>query len=341
MSAEYPSAEWSPIPGFGFPTGSHNGNAPRWIVLHGTSSNGATAQNIASYFAGDNQNGTHFVIGKDGVVIQMVALHDAAYGNGGPTSQELAEHKYADFWQAEVDAGTNLNTVTISIEHCKDSGNAEDLTPAQQDASFKLVAWLCKTLNIPARAADASGGITGHFSINGIERVNCPGSYPWQALFSYLGGAFLDPKYQQTAPDNLLASNGHNVHGWICTNVLASLNAEHLSALIGEPQEEAHHDGDSRWRQRFDVAVASQHDSNEADFCFEPLPSTADPTLQQRLEEAVAALADAKQQLALLQQAQPADMTQLAQRAVSALETLTADVHQLQRLIPPSAPQLS
>lgn len=185
-SAEYPGALWVPIPGFGFPTGAHGGNSPRWIVLHGTSSTGATAQNIANYFAGDNQNGTHFVIGKDGTVIQMVRLADAAYGNGGPTQAELQAHAYADFWQAEIDAGVNLNTVTVSIEHCKDSGNLEALTPAQQDASFKLVAWLCKTLSIPPRAADASGGITGHNSINGIQRAMCPGPYPWPDLFAYL-----------------------------------------------------------------------------------------------------------------------------------------------------------
>lgn len=220
MSAEYPAASWVPIPGFGFPTGSHDGNHPKWIILHGTSSTGATAQNIANYFAGDNQNGTHFVIGRDGALIQMVKLADAAYGNGGPTAAELAQHKYASFWQPEIHAGVNLNTVTVSIEHCKDAGNQQPLTPAQQDASFKLVAWLCQRLNIPARGADANGGITGHYSINGIERVNCPGPYPWTELWAYLKGGPMVPTGWSDDGTTLTAPNGVPVVGGFRTQIL-------------------------------------------------------------------------------------------------------------------------
>lgn len=192
MSAEYPGAGWVPCPGFGFPLGAHgrNGQTARWIILHGTASGDGTAQQQAQFFSGATDHGVHFVIGKDGAVIQLVALADAAYGNGGPTDQELAVHAYDHLWDAEIASGVNLNLVTVSIEHCKTaSDNSDVLTPAQQDASFKLVAWLCKTLNIPPRRADSNGGITGHFAINGIERIHCPGLYPWDALWNSLGGS--------------------------------------------------------------------------------------------------------------------------------------------------------
>lgn len=216
MSAEYPGAGWVACPGFGFPQGAHgrNGQQARWIVLHGTASGDGTAEQQARYFSGASDHGVHFVIGKDGTVIQLVALADAAYGNGGPTAQEMQQHQYAAFWQPTLDAGVNLNLVTVSIEHCKiASDNSDVLTPAQQDASFRLVAWLCQTLSIPPRQADEQGGITGHCSINGIERVNCPGVYPWEALWSVLGASMTPkgPFYQVTAGQNGVPSSGNAI----------------------------------------------------------------------------------------------------------------------------------
>jgi N-acetyl-anhydromuramyl-L-alanine amidase AmpD len=85
MSAEYPGASWAPIPGFGYdPRGSHGreGHAPKWIILHGTASGDGTAEQQARWFQGQRDHGVHFVIGKNGQVIQMVSLADAAYGNG-------------------------------------------------------------------------------------------------------------------------------------------------------------------------------------------------------------------------------------------------------------------
>jgi len=49
-----------------------------------------------------------------------------------------------------IGGGTNLNTVTISIEHCDAAlDNSTPLSPAQQEASFKLVAYLVQKYNIP------------------------------------------------------------------------------------------------------------------------------------------------------------------------------------------------
>ncbi len=182
MTAEYPDATFVPCPGFGFPNGSHGrlGHVVRWIILHGTASGDGTAEEQARFFSGTAQHGVHFVIGKDGKVMQLVALADAAYGNG------ILQQPHDSWWTASV----NPNLVTVSIEHCKvKSDNSDVLTPEQQASSFKLVKWLCERFNIPGRKADASGGITGHFSIEGIDRKHCPGPYPWDALFAFLGGA--------------------------------------------------------------------------------------------------------------------------------------------------------
>jgi len=38
------------------------------------------------------------------------------------------------------------------------------------------------------RLADASGGITGHFSTDPVNRSRCPGAYPWDQLWAFLKG---------------------------------------------------------------------------------------------------------------------------------------------------------
>ena len=156
------------------------GYHPRYIITHGTAGQ-SQAQDIAGYFNStsctDNPVSSHFVIGTDGTIVQCVQVGDSAWANGAFSAG------HAPWWNEAI----NPNLLTISIEHCKtDLQNANALTPAQQASSLALNAWLCQTYNIPTCDADASGGITGHFSIDPINRSNCPGTYPWDALWSYL-----------------------------------------------------------------------------------------------------------------------------------------------------------
>jgi N-acetyl-anhydromuramyl-L-alanine amidase AmpD len=219
--AEYPEATWYPIPGFGFPQGSHGQNKPRWIILHGTASGDGTAMQQARYFASTTSHGVHFVIGKDGQIVQMIALADAAYGNG------IIQSPHDAWWTS----AKNPNLETISIEHCKTKpDNSDVLTPAQQDASFKLVAWLCQKLSIPARQADGFGGITGHYSIEGIDRKNCPGNYPWEALWSYLKeGAMAIPDGWKDDGATLIAPNGQQLTG-IWRDLVVNFSSKHAGA---------------------------------------------------------------------------------------------------------------
>ncbi|GCF09578.1 peptidoglycan recognition protein family protein [Dictyobacter arantiisoli] len=209
MAANEPGAIWMP-----------NGNAflgrtglqPRYVILHGTAG-GVSAQNIATYFAStqgsDNPVSSHYVIGQDGTVVQCISESDGAWANG------VLSTGHAAFWDPSI----NPNNLTISIEHCKPSlDNSDALTPQQQAASFKLIYDICQRWQIPLHNANASGGITGHFSIDPVNRSNCPGPYPWNALWAYL-----DAQGAQTVNIDLntpgvegffvAASNGR----WLCS----------------------------------------------------------------------------------------------------------------------------
>lgn len=176
-AADYPGALWIPS---GHYFAGRNGHRAQWIILHGTAG-GGTAVDVARYFqTNEPPTATHYVIGRDGQVVQCVREADGAWGNGPIT----AGH---DVWWDEA---LNPNLVTLSIEHCKLSpDNHEALTEAQKAASFALVAHLCRTHGIARRVADATGGITGHSSINPVERSFCPGPYPWERLWAYLAWA--------------------------------------------------------------------------------------------------------------------------------------------------------
>lgn len=189
QEGQYPGSIWMPCSQFWKGRGNH---AIRYIIIHGTATPGiATAQGIGRLFqsragktSGPNDGATHYVVGKDGTIVQCVREGDSAWGNG------VVTEGHDDWWGTRG----NPNFETISIEHVKVGAQNQDaLTAAQMEASFALIAYLCDQWNIPRRWADAMGGITGHFSIDPVNRAFCPGLYPWDDLFARLNNAGTPP----------------------------------------------------------------------------------------------------------------------------------------------------
>ncbi len=191
------------------------GYTPQWVILHGTAG-GSSAQNIATYFADPaSQASTNYVIGQDGTIICCVVEENAPWANG------VLEVGHDPWWSEAI----NPNFQTISIEHVKPStDNSDQLTDAQKAASFALVKDICTRWNIPQRAADASGGITGHYSVSPISRARCPGPYPWDDLFTYLqkGAAVNVPEGWHDDGTTLTAKNGHKVIAGFRRHILAN-----------------------------------------------------------------------------------------------------------------------
>lgn len=220
QSPEYPSATWIPTehrwPG-------RAGQSPRWIILHG-SAGGDSAAAIARYFqTNDPPTSTHYIIGRDGAIVQCVRESDTAWGNG------VLSAGHAPWWPASV----NPNQLTFSIEHVKPhSDNSDLLTPAQSAASFALVRHLCARWHIPARPADAQGGITGHFSIDPVNRARCPGAYPWDDLWTHLKGTPTMTFVKQPDGSARDDTTGVVLHFGMAAYVLDHSVAQH--ALIAE-----------------------------------------------------------------------------------------------------------
>jgi N-acetyl-anhydromuramyl-L-alanine amidase AmpD len=155
-----------------------NQNTHFAIVIHKTANGGpGNAQSVAQYFqTNTDMHSTHYIVGQDGTVVQCVLEKDGAAGNC------CVEQGFDLLWLPFVQKGTNLNLVTLSIEHVDPTtDNSTPLTASQKQASFKLVKYLCDTYSIPP------GRVKGHNTIDPINRAKCPGNYPWQELMRYLG----------------------------------------------------------------------------------------------------------------------------------------------------------
>jgi len=160
------------------------GHRPRWIILHGTA--GFPSAEAVGYYFQNADVATHYIIGLSGEIVQCIDEQHGAFANGciSGIPGKSGDSIHHDAWWGSA---VNPNNVTISIEHVKPSrNNADELTEVQRFASFLLVEHICRRHDIPRHYADESGGITGHFSMDPVNRDFCPGPYPWEDLFAYL-----------------------------------------------------------------------------------------------------------------------------------------------------------
>lgn len=186
-------AIWIPSPFYSHTKWPYDGGRPKWIIIHGTASGiNYTAQQTGHDFQHQG-NSTHYVVGYDGTIVQCVDEANPAWGNGTisnlPGSAPLGggnpNAPHDAYWNT---AGHNdPNGCTISIEHSKSVDNGSPLSSIQQEASFSLIAGIISRWGILPQYGSANGGITGHYSMEPRQRSFCPGTYPWQELFNFLG----------------------------------------------------------------------------------------------------------------------------------------------------------
>jgi N-acetyl-anhydromuramyl-L-alanine amidase AmpD len=159
-------------PYFGYPDGVHgrNGYKPIGVVLHIAE---GTLAGCDSWFnsPGNEGSSTHYCIGKSGEIHQYVEETDAAWGNGQVKKPT---------WPLLID-GVNPNLYTISIEHEGHTG--EPWTEDMFQADLWLVSQIAQRWNIPYD----KDHIIGHYRIDGVNRLNCPGTgLPWDRLLTEL-----------------------------------------------------------------------------------------------------------------------------------------------------------
>jgi hypothetical protein len=203
FSADYSKAKVMPVPDqWPFPNRSGY-TGPLSLVVHKTASPG-NAEDIARFFQNDTvgMKSVHYIVGRDGEIVQCVCEKDGAGGNG------ILDPGHDPFW--DHTGVSNPNLCTISVEHVdNDPNNATPVTPAQQAASFALIGDICKRNNIPPER------IFEHRSLQPINRVHCPGNYPMVELRKHvatlLAAAAIVPTGWSDDGTTLTAPNAHKV----------------------------------------------------------------------------------------------------------------------------------
>ena len=145
---------------------SRNGQKVLAVVCHIT--DGDTRSVIQTFTNPQTQVSSHYLIQRNGDIIQFVREEDCAWANGkkvNPTAKIVLEN-----------INLNPNLFTISVEH--EAFNNEDLTEIQYVASSKLIREICQRhgLNISREV------IIGHREIR--QDKNCPGKVSIEKLIS-------------------------------------------------------------------------------------------------------------------------------------------------------------
>src|SRR5260221_413041 len=174
--------------------------APLSIVIHETGGGMTLDAGHNTFLA--TEKSTHLSIYQSGKVAQFVPPPRGAGGKfclDKDTSGNLLCDAY---WFGYIQQYGNLNLCTISIEHCNNSTNSLPMTQAQTDASNKLILWLCQKFNLNINH------IKGHNSINPKSKPDCPGTFSFAQLATYLQGGLMIPQGWHDANNVLTAPNG-------------------------------------------------------------------------------------------------------------------------------------
>ncbi len=175
--SDYAKAIWTPVPSFGYPTGTpgRQGHLPVAICNH--IAQGTEAGCLSEFGDVRNKKSSTYLVCKDGRVRQFVRESDVAWANG-----TWAQPTTGIAWIADAVAhNVNGNLLTISIEHEGMSGVA--FPEPQYQATLALHRDILRRNGWPVDRTR----IVGHYQIDSVTRANCPGSaFPWARLLADL-----------------------------------------------------------------------------------------------------------------------------------------------------------
>ena len=165
-------------------TPGRQGQTPDFIVCHIT---GASFQSaINTIMNRNNQVSYHFVVARDGTVIQAVDISNTAWANGTTNSGDNRDNQHSTIPEVRS-RRRNANQFTISVGFA-DSTSGE-LSQAQLAVGVELI-WHIRNevLRLFGHTIPmARSRIVGHHEITPITRAFCPGPrFPWDGIIRLL-----------------------------------------------------------------------------------------------------------------------------------------------------------
>ncbi|MGE3541788.1 MAG: DUF2272 domain-containing protein [Candidatus Tectimicrobiota bacterium] len=171
---------------------SRNGTKIDHVVIHYTTSRNIEGS-ISHFKTGSPRTSAHYIVGQDGVLVQMVPDAERAWHAGN----------------------SNMNARSIGIEHVAAAGDA--ITAAQAKTSLALIRWLMQEYGVPI------ANIIPHVC---VKPTSCCGD-----LFkAFGGGAGLPCEKQQAALHKWLQASGIDGGGEEAVDETAAMRAPRLEA---------------------------------------------------------------------------------------------------------------
>lgn len=130
---------------------------PNYVVIHHTAQN-STDQTIKTFHSAKAGVSSHYVVGRDGKVVQMV------------NDYYRAHHAGIGKWGNDTD----LNSSSIGIE-LDNNGTTDPWTESQINSLIELLTYLKTKYGIP------QANFIGHMDL-APTRKNDPTRFPWKAL---------------------------------------------------------------------------------------------------------------------------------------------------------------
>ena len=172
---------------------------PNYVMIHHTAQD-SLAQTVKTFHNAKAGVSSHYVIGRDGKIVQMV--NDLYRGH----------HAGAGRWGNDTD----LNSSSIGIE-LDNNGTTDPWTEKQIQSLIQLLSYLKETYNIP------QANFIGHMDY-APTRKNDPSRFPWKVLADKGFGYWYDD-YLENVPANFDPRLALRIIGYDVKNLDAAIKA--------------------------------------------------------------------------------------------------------------------
>lgn len=187
-----PKKEWIASVNFGT-------RKPNYVVLHHTAQN-STEQTVRTFHNEKAGVSSHYVIGRDGKVVQMV------------NDFYRAHHAGVSRWGNDTD----LNSSSIGIE-LDNNGTTDPWPEVQLEALMSLLHTLKEKYKIP------QANFIGHMDVSPGRKID-PSRFPWKKLADQGFGFWYD-EHLETPPANFDPKLALRIIGYHITNFDAAVKA--------------------------------------------------------------------------------------------------------------------
>lgn len=198
----YKSADWTPAMHFDL-------RKPNYVIIHHTSQN-SVAQTIRTFQVPHSKVSAHYVIGRDGRIVQMLNDYDRAWHAG----------------KAKWGSMTDINSASIGIEL---DNNGRDPFPDEQINSLLV---LLETLK--GKYLIPQLNFIGHADIAPTRKNDPNVNFPWKRLAQQGFGIWYNEDYLMTPPANFNPIDALKIMGYDMSNPEASIEAFKRKYIVKE-----------------------------------------------------------------------------------------------------------